>query len=126
MNNTIRKLLAERQSALEAEDTKLRQKLQSSIHHEITYAKGTFAHQVDLKFQTDSKSSWTNLKSLLKLNDNLAECSVDANTLNTLDTESVIVPDTESVIVPDTESVIVPDTESVIVSDTESVIVQIV
>ena len=101
MNNTIRKLLAERQSALKAEDTKLRKKLQSSIQHEIRYAKRTLARQVDLKFQTDSKSAWTNLKSLLKLNDSHAECSVDANTLNTFcarfETDSVIVPDLPSV-----------------------------
>ena len=65
--------------------------------YEIRYAKRSFAHDVDAKFQSDTKSAWSGLKTLLKLNKKRAECSVDVDVLNTFharfETDDTSIPD---------------------------------
>jgi hypothetical protein len=83
MNNSIRKLLAERQSALRDIDTITTKRLQTTIQHSIRYAKRSLAHKIDNKFKSNTKSAWTNLNSLLNLTNKHVECSANPDTLNT-------------------------------------------
>ena len=97
MSDSIRKPLANRQKALQSNDNLKRKQLQSALQHEIRYAKRSFAHDVDVKFQSDTKSAWSGLKTLLKLNKKRAECSVDVDVLNTFyarfETDDISIPD---------------------------------
>ena len=82
MNTTIRQLLSKRQQALQNHDDATYRNCQQQIQQEIRYAKRQIGKQVDEKFQSDAKSAWDMLKSLLKLKDKHVECSVDVDSLN--------------------------------------------
>ena len=82
MNGKIRRLLSQRHEALTDQDDVTYQATQQQIQREIRYAKQLMGRQVDEKFQSDTKSAWNMLKSLLKLKDKHVECSVDVDMLN--------------------------------------------
>ena len=74
--------MALRRTALRTNDQSEIRRCQADVQRAIRQAKAKQASDVDEHFQSDPKSAWSNLHSLIKMKSAHKECSVDPNALN--------------------------------------------
>ena len=82
MNGKIRRLVAERCSALSNNDTTAVRDLKTAIQREIRHAKTEYAKSIESKLKSKPCDAWKSLNAVLKLKPSVSGCNLDPNELN--------------------------------------------